>query len=147
MRIGVILGAVAALIAVILLLIGYVYLVENTIGKRKKLKRFAPWFWIMPALILLLIFLIYPVLNTIFLSFQNASSTEFVGLANYKYIFTDEKMLTPLKNNFLWLVFFTGVTVTLGLVIAVLSDRVKYEAVAKTAIFLCRGNFSDGSKL
>ena len=136
MRVGVIFGAIAALITVTLMLIGYVYLVENTIGKRKKLKRFTPWFCIMPALILLLIFLIYPVLNTIFLSFQNASSTEFVGLANYKYIFTDEKMLTPLKNNLMWLVFFTGVTVTLGLVIAVLSDRVKYEAVAKAAIFL-----------
>jgi alpha-glucoside transport system permease protein len=136
MRIAAIFGAIAALIAVTFLLIGYVYLVENTIGKRKKLKRFTPWFWIAPALILLLVFLIYPVLNTIILSFQNANSTEFVGLANYNYIFTDEKMLTPLKNNLRWLVFFTGVTVTLGLVIAVLSDKVKYEAVAKAAIFL-----------
>jgi alpha-glucoside transport system permease protein len=136
MKIGVIFGAIAALITVTLLLVGYVYLVENTIGKRKKLKRITPWFWIAPALILLLVFLIYPVINTIILSFQNANSTEFVGFANYKYIFTDEKMLTPLKNNLLWLVFFTGVTVTLGLVIAVLSDRVKYEAAAKAAIFL-----------
>ncbi|MCK4543269.1 MAG: sugar ABC transporter permease [Spirochaetales bacterium] len=136
MNISVIFGAIAAVITVTLLLIGYVYLVENTIGKRKKLKRITPWFWIAPALILLLVFLIYPVINTIYLSFQNANSTEFVGFANYKYIFTDEKMLTPLKNNLLWLVFFTGVTVTLGLVIAVLSDRVKYEAAAKAAVFL-----------
>ncbi len=132
-----ILGAVAIMAVVILLLIGFVYLIKNTIGKRKKFKEaVAPWFWIAPALILLLAFLIYPVINTIILSFQNANSTEFIGLANYKYIFTDDKMLTPLKNNLLWLVFFTAVTVTLGLLIAVLSDRVKYEAVVKAAIFL-----------
>jgi alpha-glucoside transport system permease protein len=59
-----------------------------------------------------------------------------VGLENYIYVFTTGNMLTALRNNLLWLVFFTLFTVVLGLLIAVLADRVRYESVAKAIIFL-----------
>ena len=81
-------------------------------------------------------YLIYPGVNTIRLSFMDARSTEYVGLTNYEFAFTDPAMLTAFKNNFLWLVFFTGGTVILGLVVAVLSDRVRYETLVKGIIFL-----------
>ncbi|HQG15556.1 MAG TPA: sugar ABC transporter permease [Rectinema sp.] len=95
-----------------------------------------PWFWILPAISLLVVFLVYPVINTIVLSFMDSRSENFVGLKNYIYIFTDPNMLIVLRNNLLWLVFFTAACLVLGLVIAVLSDRVRYESVAKAAIFL-----------
>ena len=95
-----------------------------------------PWFWILPAISLLVVFLVYPVINTIILSFMDSRSENFVGLKNYIYIFTDPNMLIVLRNNLLWLVFFTAACLVLGLVIAVLSDRVRYESVAKAAIFL-----------
>ncbi|HYN69458.1 MAG TPA: sugar ABC transporter permease, partial [Candidatus Eisenbacteria bacterium] len=50
--------------------------------------------------------------------------------------FTNPDTLASLKNNVLWLVFFTGFVVVLGLVISVLFDRVRYESIAKTAVFL-----------
>jgi alpha-glucoside transport system permease protein len=59
-----------------------------------------------------------------------------VGLENYRFIFTDHTMIVSLRNNVLWLVLFTLLTVTFGLVIAVLTDRVRYEAVAKAIIFM-----------
>jgi alpha-glucoside transport system permease protein len=95
-----------------------------------------PWLWVAPALLMLTFYLIYPAINTARISFMNADSTEYVGLANYRFAFTDPKMLTAFKNNVLWLIFFTGGTVLLGLLIAVLTDRVKYETLIKGIIFL-----------
>lgn len=129
---------IVAVVGVPIVLILYSYLVEHLIERlrpdvRKKLR---PWFWIIPAFLLLTVFLIYPVVNTIILSFKNADSTKFAGLKNYIFIFTDNTMLIALRNNLLWLVIFTLFTVTMGLLIAVLTDRVKYESVAKAFIFM-----------
>jgi alpha-glucoside transport system permease protein len=76
------------------------------------------------------------VLNTIWTSFQNANSTKFVGFKNYQLIFTDPTLLQVLRNNLLWLVLATAGTVFLGLIIAVLVDRVRVESFAKAAIFI-----------
>ncbi len=94
------------------------------------------WLWIAPAVFFAVVFLVYPVINTLWLSLQNDSSTAFVGLSNYGKIFTDRSMLEVLRNNILWLVLGTALTVFLGLVIAVLVDRVKIEGAAKAAIFI-----------
>src|SRR5690242_5384615 len=92
--------------------------------------------WIAPAVILLLLFFIYPMINTIIWSLENADSTQFVGLKWYQQIFTDSTLLSVLKNNLLWLVLATLLTVGLGLIIAVLVDRVKIEAIIKSALFI-----------
>jgi alpha-glucoside transport system permease protein len=94
------------------------------------------WAWIGPAVLLLLVFFIYPFCNTILLSFENADSTRFIGLKNYVTIFTDPDMLDVLKNNLLWLVCGTALTVGLGLLIAFLVDRVKVEGLVKSALFI-----------
>lgn len=94
------------------------------------------WLWIGPAVLLVAIFLLYPVLNTLWLSFFNFDSSRPIGLANYGHIFTDSSMLEVLKNNLLWLVLATAGTVAFGLVIAVLTDRVRIESAAKAAIFI-----------
>jgi alpha-glucoside transport system permease protein len=94
------------------------------------------WLWIAPAVIIAAVFLVYPVIYTVWLSLENAYSTQFVGLANYQRVFTDPTMLTILRNNIIWIVLGTLLTVALGLVIAVLVDRVRFESVAKSAIFI-----------
>jgi alpha-glucoside transport system permease protein len=105
---------------------------------RRRKRDITWWFllWIAPAVILLLIFFIYPLVMTIAFSFQNADSTRFVGLKNYQVIFTNPAMIEVLKNNLLWLVLGTVFTVGLGLVIAVLIDRVKIESIIKSALFV-----------
>ncbi|HHX65133.1 MAG TPA: sugar ABC transporter permease [Chloroflexi bacterium] len=93
--------------------------------------------YIAPALVFLGLFLIYPSLDTIRLSLMDARSQRFVGLDNYIYAFTTREMLISFRNNFvLWLPFATSFTVAGGLIIAVLVDRVRYEPLAKAAIFL-----------
>jgi alpha-glucoside transport system permease protein len=94
------------------------------------------WLWIAPAVVLVLIFFIYPLISTIIFSFQNADSTQFVGLKNYQRVFTDPNMLEVLKNNLIWLVLGTVLTVGLGLIVAVLVDRVKIERAVKSALFI-----------
>ena len=99
-------------------------------------RRLAPYMWTIPALLLLGVFLLYPVVDTIRISFMNEDSSAFVGLRNYVDVFTGDETQSALMNNLLWMFFFTAVTVTLGLIIAVLTDRVRYEAVAKALIFI-----------
>jgi alpha-glucoside transport system permease protein len=95
-----------------------------------------PWIWVGAAVLFVGIFLLWPVINTIWLSLFNFDSSEFVGLDNYRKIFTNHDMLTALRNNVLWLVLATAGTVVLGLLIAVLVDRVKIESTAKATIFI-----------
>jgi alpha-glucoside transport system permease protein len=94
------------------------------------------WVWIAPAVLFAAVFLVYPVLNTIWLSLQNSDSSAFVGLKNFGRIFHDSSLLEAVRNNILWIFLGTIATVFLGLVIAVLVDRVRIEGAAKSAIFI-----------
>jgi alpha-glucoside transport system permease protein len=81
-------------------------------------------------------FLVYPSINTFIISFFGPQSEEFVGFANYIYTFTNEVMLTAFRNNLLWVALFVPVTVFLGLIMAVILDRVRYESIVKSIIFM-----------
>lgn len=94
------------------------------------------WIYLAPAAGLLGVFLVYPVITTIYLSFLDRRSEQFVGLDNYLYLITHPSTLVVFRNNLLWLVLFTGTTVTLGLLLAVLTNQVRYEAIAKATIFV-----------
>lgn len=89
-----------------------------------------------PAILLLFILMVYPTLDTIRLSFMDRQAQQFIGLDNYIYALTSPRMQEAFRNNLIWLVVFTAGTVGLGLLIAVLTDRVKYETLAKSVIFL-----------
>jgi alpha-glucoside transport system permease protein len=98
--------------------------------------RIQPFVFVGPALALLLWFLAIPVVRTLYLSLLDETSKKFIGLDNYVFAFTDRIMLEAFRNNFLWMVVGTSVCVSLGLLIAVLADRSKYESVYKAIIFL-----------
>jgi len=119
-------------------LIGYLILTEQALRfvpdhRRAKVR---PWLWLLPALLFLTVFLVYPTIGTIVHSFQNSAGTKFIGLDNYVYFFTTPSTLGALKNNLLWVILLTLLTVGFGMLIAVLVDRVRYESVAKAVIFL-----------
>ncbi|MEA2087660.1 MAG: sugar ABC transporter permease [Candidatus Caldatribacteriota bacterium] len=99
-------------------------------------KKITPWLYITPAAFLLFFFLVYPSINTAYISFFNYNSESFIGIKNYLYCFTNEIMLNSFRNNALWVIIFVPLTVTLGLIIAVLADRVKYESIVKSIIFM-----------
>jgi alpha-glucoside transport system permease protein len=98
--------------------------------------RLRPWLWIGPALAMVFFYLVAPSVITIWLSFFDATSRGFVGIENYQWLATAEIVHIALRNNVLWVVFFTGAVLLFGLLFALLADRVPYENVTKSLIFL-----------
>jgi alpha-glucoside transport system permease protein len=118
--------------------VGYVALIEWVLGRFSydARRRLRPWLWLAPALVILTVYLVYPTINTLYLSFLNFNSTKFVGIENYRTLFTQPSGLITLRNNLFWLVLVAGAVVVLGMLFAVLFDRVRYEAAAKALIFI-----------
>jgi alpha-glucoside transport system permease protein len=109
--------------------------------------RWTPFLYLLPAFLIMLVFIVFPMLNTLALSFmdktgaQSAATSCVAGepcwgvLENYRYALTNTEMTTALRNNALWLLLMVPGTVGAGLLIAVLADRVRYESLAKAIIF------------
>jgi alpha-glucoside transport system permease protein len=95
--------------------------------------RILPWVFVVPAIALLTVFLIYPTIGTIITSLTVQTNGD--PLSHYKALATPQ-YLDLLRNNVIWLIVGTGGSVLLGLLIAGLVDRVRREALAKTFIFL-----------
>jgi len=99
-------------------------------------QRLQPFIFVGPGIAILAWYLFIPVVRSLILSFQNDISTQWVGFANYVYAFTDRVMLESFRNNLLWLIFGTSFSVGIGLLVAVLADRSRYENIFKGIIFL-----------
>ncbi|MDO9456948.1 carbohydrate ABC transporter permease [Nocardioides sp.] len=97
-----------------------------------------PYAFLLPGFGLMAVMLLYPAIQTINYSFANADSTEYVGLDNYREIFGDSEFRQAIFNNILWLLIVPAVVVFIGLIIAVLVDRLSAqgEKIAKSTIFL-----------
>lgn len=117
--------------------------------------RLQPFVFVGPAVAMLIWFLAFPVARTFWISLFNRDgppenwfsisdisgsfaslSERWVGLQNYVAVFNDRLMLEAFRNNIMWIVFGATVTVMVGLLIAVLADRSKFERLGKSAIFL-----------
>ena len=89
-----------------------------------------------PALLLLGVWVVYPTISTIIRSFYDRSGDEFVGLDNYETLFSDETLRTAIKNNFLWLLVVPAFVTAIGLVFAVLLERIRFSTAFKVAVFM-----------
>jgi alpha-glucoside transport system permease protein len=105
--------------------------------------------FILPAVLVLGVLVVYPLIFTIVYSFGNTNArlevTRWVGFENYKTLFTTDKEFLNLDvfpptgafvNNLKWLVLYTGLSLLLGLLIAVLAARVRYESILKAIVFI-----------
>jgi len=101
-------------------------------------ERVKPWVFILPAIAAIGLFLIYPAVRTIVLSFANATSTAWVGLENYTDLLGSRDFQITLVNTLLWIAVVPAVVVALGLAVAVLADRLGSggERLTKSSIFL-----------
>jgi alpha-glucoside transport system permease protein len=105
-------------------------------GKERTRSRIRPWLFLAPALLLLGIYLLYPLFETFRLSFFDTTGENFVGLSNYQWVLVDQNFLITIRNNFLWLVVVPSAATALGLVVAVLADRVWWGGFAKSMVFM-----------
>ena len=97
-----------------------------------------PWVFIGPALLFIGFYILWPVINTTYMSFFDRFTENFIGLKNYVYIFSNPAMLVILRNTLLWVALVPTVATALGLLIAVITDRFRpsTEKVVKALIFL-----------
>ncbi len=95
-----------------------------------------PWLFLGPAIVILSLYLVYPVINSIWLSFHDASAANFVGFDNYVWLVNDSKFQESMLNNLLWLIVVPGASTLLGLVAAQLTDSIRWGNIAKSLIFM-----------
>ncbi|MGV9355210.1 carbohydrate ABC transporter permease [Streptomyces misionensis] len=92
--------------------------------------------FLLPALVLLGALVVYPIGYSVVRSFGTNSGHGFAGLDNYRTVFTDDGILTALKNNVIWVVFAPTVSTALGLIFAVLTERVRWGTAFKLVVFM-----------
>lgn len=92
--------------------------------------------FLVPGAVWLLAVVFYPAIVTIKDSFFNDAGTKAVGLANYKNLFTTAETLIAFRNNIIWILVFPAVVTVIGLVLAVLTERIRWATAFKTVLFL-----------
>lgn len=105
-------------------------------GRERMRASVRPWLFLAPALFLLGMYLLYPLFETFRLSFFDATGEQFVGWANYQWVLVDQNFLITIRNNFMWLVVVPAAATALGLIVAVLADRVWWGGFAKSMVFM-----------
>lgn len=112
---------------------------SSTKSFEKTLNRYG-WFFVSFSVILLGIFMLYPILYSLMLSTTSSKGiiSKFVGLSNYKRLLSDTLFLTALKNTFIFLIIQVPIMLTLALIIAtILNDKsIKFRGFFRTGIFL-----------
>ncbi len=101
-------------------------------------ERLKPYVFVAPAVLVVGLFLVYPAVQTVVYSFANDDSSGWVGLDNYVTLLGDASFRSALINNVLWIVVVPTMSVVIGLLVAVLADKLKArgESIAKSVIFL-----------
>jgi alpha-glucoside transport system permease protein len=92
--------------------------------------------FVAPAAFFLGIWIVYPTIRTIYRSFFDRSGDAFVGFDNYLEIFTSDVLLTAVKNNAIWILVVPAFVTAIGLIFAVLTERVSWAVAFKTAVFM-----------
>jgi alpha-glucoside transport system permease protein len=95
-----------------------------------------PLVFLAPTLALLGVWIVYPTIRTIIRSFYDREGDTFIGLDNYETLFTDDTLLTAIKNNFLWLLIVPAFVTAIGLVFAVLLERIRFSVAFKVVVFM-----------
>lgn len=89
-----------------------------------------------PALIFLGAFVVYPAVATTARSFFDQAGDDFVGLDNYRTMFELQRMRRAITNSLIWVAAFPALVVTIGLILAVLTERLSWKTAFKTVLFL-----------
>ncbi|MFG2023061.1 carbohydrate ABC transporter permease [Streptomyces sp. NPDC048825] len=108
-------------------------------GKRKSVMGTRPWvagLFLLPALVLLGALVVYPIGYSVWRSLYDADGSGFVGLQNYADIFTDDATFTAVKNTAIWVAVAPALVTGLGLIFAVLTERVRWATAFKLVIFM-----------
>lgn len=104
--------------------------------RRKPREGLIALFFLLPTLLFLVVGLVVPAIRTTLLSFMDKDSSNWVGLANYSWMFSEDSIVRVLINSLIWVLLVPLVATGFGLIYAVLVDKARFESVAKSLIFL-----------
>lgn len=102
----------------------------------RKAGQIRPWLFLGPALLFLGVYLVYPVIDSLWRSLHNSDGSRFVGGANYGWLMGDGKFRESMLNNMLWLLVVPALSTLFGLIAAQLTDRLKWGNIGKSLIFM-----------
>jgi alpha-glucoside transport system permease protein len=111
-------------------------LVLTSKAQSKRGELFQSVAFVLPAVLMIALGLLYPAIKTIIQSFQDAASLSFVGMENYKTVFTSDDQVLVLRNTAIWVILTPIAATFIGLIYAILIDRSRFEKFAKALIFL-----------
>ncbi len=89
-----------------------------------------------PAVILLGVWILYPLVYTVWRSFYDRSGANFIWLDNYRTLFTTDTTRTAIKNNAIWVAVVPALVTAIGLIFAVLTERIRWSVAFKIAVFM-----------
>jgi alpha-glucoside transport system permease protein len=95
-----------------------------------------PWLFLLPAMLALGIYLVYPVVGSFIRSLYDRGGANFIGLGNYASLAGDPEFRVSVFNNFLWMLVVPAASTFLGLLVAQLTDRLAWGNIAKSLIFM-----------
>jgi alpha-glucoside transport system permease protein len=89
-----------------------------------------------PAVILLVVWILYPLIYTVWRSLYDRSGNNFIWLDNYQTLFSTDTTRTAIKNNAIWVAVVPALVTAIGLVFAVLTERIRWAVAFKIAVFM-----------
>ena len=89
-----------------------------------------------PALFFLVVWIVYPTVYTIGRSLYDKTGARFIGIDNYKTLFTTDILTVAIRNNAVWVAIAPATVTAIGLVFAVLTERIRWSVAFKTAVFM-----------
>ncbi|NCV79796.1 MAG: sugar ABC transporter permease, partial [Actinobacteria bacterium] len=122
-------------IAIFFIVLGVIFTIAGRANGRKA-RPIALTIFLGPALILLLAGVVIPGVRTILFSFMNPDSNGWVGFANYQWMIEDPNVKVIMVNTILWILVVPLFTAALGLLLAVMLDRIKHESIPKSLLFM-----------
>jgi alpha-glucoside transport system permease protein len=127
--------SVFSAIAFFFIVLGILFAIAGR-ANGKKARPIALVIFLAPSLVLLLAGLIIPGIRTILFSFMNPDSNDWVGFDNYIWMLEDPNVKTIMANTILWILVVPLFTAGLGLLLAIMLDRIKHESIPKSLLFM-----------
>ena len=127
--------SVFSAIAFFFIVLGILFAIAGR-ANGKKARPIALVVFLAPSLVLLLAGLIIPGIRTILFSFMNPDSNDWVGFDNYTWMLEDPNVKTIMANTILWILVVPLFTAGLGLLLAIMLDRIKHESIPKSLLFM-----------
>ena len=128
--------ALAFTIGTPLVVLGWLWLAERLVARlpRRLHGAVRATFWLLPAGAFIALFLLWPLIYTAVLSMRDAAGRGWSGLGNYRFLVDDDGVRSALRNNVAWVAGLVVVPTVIGLAVAVLGDRARYESAAKAIV-------------